>query len=447
MSLPFAFLFFIAPTLFHLYFFFVVFNGRMRFSAGKEIAIVTAIVAGAACLCLYYVHGTAEGLGRNLPMVVFIAALIASQFLMYRAAIPQIIFTYFLITTCLDCVFSLGKVLQIYWLNDFLPADISFVVSYTVVLIIVAPLMYLMLGKMLRPLVEQEKKTPATSVWNFLWAVPFLFFVLYRAVISFDYSSPSEYLGDPPILVIVVWSACLFLSYYVILEALLRTVKQAELQEELRISKILLSVQEREYRTLRTWIEEAGRKQHDRKHYLLLMKNYIGSGQLVKLESMIDGELDDLQQSDVRICENYAADAIVRYYMDLAAAQDIRFEHRIKLPEALAVPDQELCVVVGNILENALEACTRQKSGARFISIRAETTGKGVVAISVKNSYEGKIVPSGNGRFLSAKRNQEGIGIASIQNIVSKNNGLAEFRYRDGVFTSRILLNPPRDMD
>lgn len=447
MNLPFALLFFIAPTLFHLYFFFVTFKRRMRFSVGKEIAIFATVVAGAAGLCLYYVHGQMEGAGRFVPMVIFIAALIASQFLMFRATVPQIVFTYFLITTCLDCVFSLGKVLQIYWLNDFLPTDISFVVSYTIVLIIIAPLMHLMLGKMLRPLVEEGKKVAATSIWRFLWAIPFLFFIIYKTVISYDYRSPSEYAGDPPVLVILVWSACLLLSYYVILGALAQAAKQAELQEKLRISKLMLSVQERDYRALNALIDETARNQHDKKHYLLLIKSYIESDQLPKLKQMIDHELKDLQQSSVRICENHAANTLIRYYMDLAAAQKIRFEHNVKLPETLAVPEQELCVVVGNILENALEACGRQKNGESFISICAEITGKDVVVLSVKNSYEGTIIPSGNGRFLSAKRTGEGIGIASIQNIALKNNGIVDFRYQDGVFMSRILLNPPHEKD
>lgn len=444
MSLPFALLSFITPTVLQLYFAGVVFKKRLRFSIGREIAILAAVLTVTVFLCIYHVYGSPAKEWHYVAIIIFLLCFAAALFLMFRVSPLQIIFTFFMVTTCLDCVFSLGKLVQVYVLGDLLPADISFAVSYSIVLVIIAPIMQLILGRLLRPLVEQEKGIRGTSVWNFLWAIPVFFFIIYKAVISFDYSSPSEYLGDPPILVILVWSACLILSYYVILRALAQAAKQAELQEKLRISNLLLSLQEREYRRWSVFIEETARKQHDRKHYLLLIKSYVESGQLSKLEDMIDNELSSLQESSAFICENYTADMFIRYYMDLAAAQGICFEHCVKLPQSLAVSEQELCVALGNILENALEACGRQKSGERFISIRAEITGKDVVAISVKNSYEGTIIPSGSGRFLSAKREKEGIGVASVQNIVSKNNGMADFRYQDGIFTARILLNPPQ---
>ena len=65
----------------------------------------------------------------------------------------------------------------------------------------------------------------------------------------------------------------------------------------------------------------------------------------------------------VKFCSNSVANMVLNYYYSLALQQDIAFTARIDLPKELAIQDEDLSVLLGNLLENAIEMCIRDRPG------------------------------------------------------------------------------------
>ena len=110
----------------------------------------------------------------------------------------------------------------------------------------------------------------------------------------------------------------------------------------------------------------------------------------------------------------------------------------LDLPRELPVPEMDMCVVLSNLLENALEA-SRQAGPGRYISLRASLRSEQLVLLTVENAYTGEIAER-DGVLLSSKRPGEGIGLQSVAHIAEKTGGYCKFLYGNGVFTANVML-------
>lgn len=100
----------------------------------------------------------------------------------------------------------------------------------------------------------------------------------------------------------------------------------------------------------------------------------------------------------------------------------------------------DLCAVISNLLENAVEACTRMNSQDRFINVKISATTNFLLTIIIENNYEGEILRSGNVFISSKKKGRKGIGISSVLNIIEQYNGISKFEYQNQLFKAAILL-------
>ena len=98
-----------------------------------------------------------------------------------------------------------------------------------------------------------------------------------------------------------------------------------------------------------------------------------------------------------------------------------------------------MCLVLSNLLENALEASLKAKSSNRRIHAEVYLHHKHLLLIQVENTFEGKIQEK-NHIFQSSKRPGNGVGIQSVRHIAEKNGGDSSFTYENGVFTAKIML-------
>jgi len=104
----------------------------------------------------------------------------------------------------------------------------------------------------------------------------------------------------------------------------------------------------------------------------------------------------------------------------------------------------DLCIIIGNFLENAVEACQRMEEGEKFIRIRSLIQGD-YLTIVVENSFDGDWKEQ-DGVYLSRKREGtentpfEGIGIASVKSICEKYGGRIVINADDNVWKSSALV-------
>lgn len=133
-------------------------------------------------------------------------------------------------------------------------------------------------------------------------------------------------------------------------------------------------------------------------------------------------------------CENHAVDAVARHYLMQAAGAGVSIDVRLQIPQDAGLPDSDLCIIFGNIIENAVISCLQQDGGKKFIRARCEVMG-GRLIFTMDNSGN-EIDPHG-------QRGGEGIGLRSVQAVTDKWGGTLEFGCEDGVYKTSVILMIP----
>ena len=237
---------------------------------------------------------------------------------------------------------------------------------------------------------------------------------------------------------IVISIALLFLMLFFNAIFLLMAIsinRNVRLQQENQ----LLSMQQQRYESLKAAIEEARQARHDLRHQLCQLAALAEEGDLEKIKAYLSGAVSRIPSLELHFCENRAADGVVGYYCALAKREQIPFSVQLDLPECLPVDEINLCLVLSNLLENALEASLRTAPARRRIELTAYLHGNSLALIQVENTYDG-VIREKDGVFLSSKRKGDGVGLQSVRHIAEKSGGVSTVTYQDGLFCARVML-------
>lgn len=199
-----------------------------------------------------------------------------------------------------------------------------------------------------------------------------------------------------------------------------------------------LADQKAHYATLQQQVEDARKTRHDLKHYIAAIRHYIDTDDKSGLQEYCD-ELSSktLDRDRIPYTGNPAVDGVLYRYQKLAAEAGVEFQFsgRIKSP---GVANVDLCVVMGNALDNALTACT-QTEGPRQIQIFAQTENR-LLSIVVRNTFDGQVEQRG-GVLLSRKRDHEpGVGLRSMREVCNRCGGTLEYQWDEDTFSLLIML-------
>lgn len=168
-----------------------------------------------------------------------------------------------------------------------------------------------------------------------------------------------------------------FVTYIVLLTTLNHTAQQAKQAERALAASVYLSLQKDHYTQLMRQIEQTRAIRHDFRHQLLVIKRYAAAHDDAALNAYFrEMEASVPRESDLVVCDHFAANAVAVHYLSLAKEAGIRLDVELGIPMDMGdVSDGDLCVIVGNLLENAVEACERLPEGGRFIRIRIRLSG------------------------------------------------------------------------
>lgn len=138
-------------------------------------------------------------------------------------------------------------------------------------------------------------------------------------------------------------------------------------------------------------------------------------------------------------CGNFVIDAMMNSKYLIACKENIKHEDRIVVPEAMNFEDVDLCILLGNMLDNAYEATKKAEKKIINTSI---IYSKGKLTIGVKNTYDGIIEKDRKGNYISTKMNKtnHGMGIKLMQRIVDKYNGFLSLENDDNYFVVIAVL-------
>lgn len=223
-----------------------------------------------------------------------------------------------------------------------------------------------------------------------------------------------------------------FIFYFIIIDML----KAVETRERNRI----LELQESQYARLSRYIETTRKSRHDFRQTLLTLQGLSNTKEYDRLNAYLNDYIDNLPQNEfVTFCANSALNAILNHYSATAAQAGIKTDWRIDLPGELTVSDIDLCSIVGNILENAIHACREIPEEERKILFDIRTQHGAQLCIVATNSFSGKVRRL-KGKYLSTKREGDGIGLESIRETAAKYGGIAEFSHSGSEFYSDVMI-------
>ena len=302
------------------------------------------------------------------------------------------------------------------------------------------PIILLFCIKLLRPILEKGRNQ---SFHRCLWSIPACFYVIYRIfVYPQEVSQPATILQDSNIILSILWMFMTFLANALILYMLNETLETAELQKQLELSKLSSRSAYKQYEQLLIQIQETKEARHNLRHNLLALKTYCKDKDYEKIEVFINEYLNTLNtEQSLIFCENVLINCILIHYYEIAQEHNISIDISVKIPNILNIHDEDICVIFGNAIENAIEACDRQVSGERYIRIKAAVFGSNSFILQVSNSYNGHIRCNEQQVLMSSKRNEEGIGVVSIHNICSRYQGVCNISHNDKEFSISVFLN------
>lgn len=187
------------------------------------------------------------------------------------------------------------------------------------------------------------------------------------------------------------------------------------------------------YRKMRGW-------RHDYHNHIQVLKAHMSLKQYEEAGDYLNRLEEDLTTVDTVLkTGNVMVDAILNSKLTLISEKKIAVDATAVVPENISISGVDLSVLIGNLLDNAMEACMQiQEEKDRFIRIYIDVIKKQLY-ISVTNSMCGRAKQKGN-LFLSNKEGNHGFGLVRIDSIVAKYQGYINRQTENGVFATEVML-------
>ena len=187
------------------------------------------------------------------------------------------------------------------------------------------------------------------------------------------------------------------------------------------------------YRQMRGW-------RHDYRNHIQTIKALAENGDMEAVMQYLDGLELDLNRVDTVIkTGNAMADAILNSKISLARSKNIEVHVDAHIPVKLKMSELDLCVILGNLFDNAIEASMKLPEGGRMIRIYMDMKNTQLYISFTNFTAEKKLKKEGN-LFRSTKGAGHGFGLARIDAIVERQEGYISRNSEDGAFTTEILL-------
>ena len=206
-----------------------------------------------------------------------------------------------------------------------------------------------------------------------------------------------------------------------------------------------LSMQNKAYKqqldTIQAAEDNLRRARHDFKNHLIALEEMTKTDEKTELTKKYFEKLDreyNSSEKDV-YTGNKILDGLINNKLATVRSGGVKPEIRMEIPEDIDIDTFDMVIVIGNLMDNAIEALERTEEKIFRLEMRYD---KGIIYIITENSYNGEIIKNGD-TFVSTKTNEKGthgIGLSNIKRIVSEHNGEIDIETDNNIFTVSIIM-------
>ena len=224
---------------------------------------------------------------------------------------------------------------------------------------------------------------------------------------------------------------------FVLLEYLIQRIMKREEDKTIIYQNKLMKQQmdeiENIYMTMRGW-------RHDYHNHLQSLKGYLSLNKVDQMKNYLNELETDLDSIDTLYHSgNLQLDSILNAKLSIAEKGHIRIHCDASIPPQLHVSDLDLCVILGNLLDNAIESCRKIKDpDERFIRVYIGILKKQLY-ISITNATS-ETVKQRTNHYFTMKRGDHGHGLKRVDQVVKKYDGYLNRQNEPGVFATEIVL-------
>jgi hypothetical protein len=211
------------------------------------------------------------------------------------------------------------------------------------------------------------------------------------------------------------------LSFAILCFAIINTNEKTKEHIEAEFIQDIRSYGWEHYHKMNEMYDKLQLLRRDFRHYLNTARDMLHSGNTEEA----DRYLTNIEQQMAGIekavyCRIFFINNLIVGYEDRCKELKIQCTIRIVIPESISVPDYDMCIILGSLLENAVEACMKLEHH-RFIELETHIKMSQLL-IMVKNSFNGIVITDETGSLVTTKTNG-GIGLRGVKEIVSRHSG------------------------
>lgn len=420
----------VLETLACLSFFDVVYKNKRLNSTKNFYTCIFVYIILHSCISIFVSDS-------NLKLVFFFCIIFSLSFIYKAKFVQRILYSFLLLIIIVICEIVAGLMLSLITRQSI--SDDSDHLAYYFAATLASKILAFVIAKIL---IIYKKQT--SSNVSLLWLLPFSLLPIGTLIAIFVltgymYSQSEIYI----IIAVLISDALLVVSniaFFYLFEQM-----QKQYQEGLQTKLINQQIigQMEYFRDLSEQQRISNKALHDLKHTMIVICDKI-KHEDPDINEKIEGIYNEIMRGQTVInTGNTAFDALVNMKYILMKERNINFKPIIQMEQGSLVNDFDMCALLGNLLDNAIEACEKiENHDMRFIDLRINFD-KDVFNIVIKNSVTQKVNIDKNMNFNTDKINPEAheIGTQSIKSIVKKYNGECFFESTQDVFTARILMN------
>lgn len=226
-------------------------------------------------------------------------------------------------------------------------------------------------------------------------------------------------------------SLMIFFIYHQMSKACEERIQREHMEEQVRMYQNqleLMQISQEKVRSLR----------HDIRHHLQVLYGMTEKGQQEKALHFLEEMQASLENPRQHILSgNDEVDTILNYNWDKAEQLGVKMDCKVRISKGLSIPMYDGSVLLGNLLENAIEAAARTEGG--YVSLRL-LGEKNMLALQVKNSYDGVLKKKGEQLVSTKGEKGHGIGLRNVRELVERRQGSFQLDYDEKEFRAEAVI-------